>query len=54
VPGAVAAGLITVAEVLVRTLTRQPEGRQVRLRSLGLAVRELAGPGSVRVLSGRA
>jgi N-acetylglucosaminyl-diphospho-decaprenol L-rhamnosyltransferase len=53
VPGAVAAVLITVAEVLVRTVTRQPEGRRVRLRSLGLAVRELAVPGSVRVLSDR-
>lgn len=51
--GAAGAVLISVAEVLVRTVTRQPEGWRVRWRALGLAARELARPGSVRVLSGR-
>jgi N-acetylglucosaminyl-diphospho-decaprenol L-rhamnosyltransferase len=54
VPGAAGAVLITVAEVLVRTLTRQPEGWRVRWRALRLALRELTRPGSVQVLSDRA
>lgn len=53
VAGALGAVLIGLAEVLVRTLTRQPEGWPVRWRALRLTVRELARPGSVRVLSER-
>jgi N-acetylglucosaminyl-diphospho-decaprenol L-rhamnosyltransferase len=49
--GAAAAVAITAVEVIVRTLTRQPEGVSVRLRALRLAGHELVRPGSVRVLS---
>jgi N-acetylglucosaminyl-diphospho-decaprenol L-rhamnosyltransferase len=49
--GAAAAVAITAVEVIVRTLTRQPEGVSVRLRALRLAGRELVRPGSVGVLS---
>ncbi len=52
-PGAAAAVLITVAETLARTVTRQPEGGRLRMRALRLVVREFAAPGSVQVLSGR-
>lgn len=48
--GSVAALLITVAELLARSATRQPEGHAVRLRALVLAAREALHPGSVRVL----
>jgi N-acetylglucosaminyl-diphospho-decaprenol L-rhamnosyltransferase len=49
--GAAVAVAITAVEVVVRTLTRQPEGWSVRLRSLRLAGRELVRPGTVKVLS---
>jgi hypothetical protein len=45
--------LISAVELVVRTVTRQPEGWSVRLRALLLAGRELVRPGSVRVLSGK-
>ncbi|SNR77003.1 glycosyltransferase [Blastococcus mobilis] len=48
---AAAAVAITAVELVVRTLTRQPEGWSVRLRALRLAARELLRPGTVRVLS---
>jgi hypothetical protein len=51
VPGAVTAVVITVVELVVRTLTRQPEGWRARLRALRLAGEELLRPGRVRVLS---
>jgi N-acetylglucosaminyl-diphospho-decaprenol L-rhamnosyltransferase len=51
VRGAVAAVAITTVELVVRTLTRQPEGWTVRLRAMRLAGREVLRPGSVRVLS---
>jgi N-acetylglucosaminyl-diphospho-decaprenol L-rhamnosyltransferase len=49
--GALAALLVTAVEMLVRSVTRQPEGWRVRLRALALAGREAGRPGSVRVLS---
>jgi N-acetylglucosaminyl-diphospho-decaprenol L-rhamnosyltransferase len=52
VPGAAAAVLISALELVVRTVTRQPEGWSVRRRALLLAGRELLRPGTVRVLSG--
>jgi GT2 family glycosyltransferase len=51
-PGAAAAVLISAVELVVRTLTRQPEGWSVRLHALVLAGRELVRPGSVSVLAG--
>jgi N-acetylglucosaminyl-diphospho-decaprenol L-rhamnosyltransferase len=48
---ALAALAVCVAEVAVRTVTRQPESLGVRLRALRLATRETVRPGSVAVLS---
>ena len=52
-PGAGAAVLISAVELVVRTVTRQPEGWSVRLRALLLGGQELVRPGSVRVLPGK-
>jgi GT2 family glycosyltransferase len=49
--GGMAALVLTLVEVLARSLTRQPEGWRVRLRALGLVAREVVHPGTVRVLS---
>ncbi|WP_216870581.1 glycosyltransferase family 2 protein [Modestobacter excelsi] len=48
---AAAALVVAVAEVVARTLTRQPEGWRVRWRALRLSAREAWRPGTVRVLS---
>jgi N-acetylglucosaminyl-diphospho-decaprenol L-rhamnosyltransferase len=50
-PGALAALAVCVVEVVVRTVTRQPESLGVRLRALRLAAQETVRPGSVAVLS---
>jgi N-acetylglucosaminyl-diphospho-decaprenol L-rhamnosyltransferase len=50
-PAAAAALLVTLAEVVARTLTRQPEGGRVRRRALLLSAREAWRPGTVAVLS---
>ncbi|MFQ1003410.1 glycosyltransferase [Modestobacter sp. SSW1-42] len=50
-PAAAAALLVAVAEVVARTLTRQPEGWRVRWRGLRLSAREAWRPGTVEVLS---
>jgi GT2 family glycosyltransferase len=50
-PGALGALALTVVEALARTVTRQPEGGRARRRALLLALREVARPGSVRVLA---
>jgi N-acetylglucosaminyl-diphospho-decaprenol L-rhamnosyltransferase len=52
--GAWAAVAVAVLEIVVRTLTRQPEGMRIRLRALRLSVREARRPGSVRLLGGPA
>lgn len=49
-PGALVALGITAVEVLVRAVTRQPEGGPARRRALLLALREVLRPGSVAVL----
>lgn len=43
--------VLALTEALVRTLTRQGEGDQARLRAVRLQLQELLSPGSVRVLS---
>lgn len=48
--GAIAGAVLTVAEALVRALTRQPEGGRVRRLALRLVLQELRRPGSVCVL----
>jgi N-acetylglucosaminyl-diphospho-decaprenol L-rhamnosyltransferase len=50
-PAAAAALLVALAEVVARTLTRQPEGWAVRWRALRLSAREAWRPGTVGVLS---
>lgn len=49
-PGALGAVLVGAVEVVVRTITRQPEGWGVRWRALRMSGSELLRPGTVRVL----